>query len=287
MLRLDDPAVQALLSLALAEDLPKGDVTSEACISPETKARAHFVTREACVVAGLPLAARVFALLDPQVRFVAEVQEGAHVEAKTSLAYVEGPARAILSSERTALNFLQRLCAIATQASRFVAAIAHTSCQVVDTRKTTPGWRSLEKYAAQVGGARNHRADLSSGVLIKDNHIAAVGSIREAVLRARKTASHLLKIEVEVEDLAGLREAVEAGADIVLLDNMSPALVAEAVALNKTLSPHGKRALLEASGGINLSTIAAYAEAGVDLISSGAITHSARAIDIGLDIGLS
>lgn len=278
-----DPAVQALITLALEEDLPKGDVTTEACISAETRAKGAFNAREACVVAGLDVAAAVFARFDTSITFRPAVPEGVKVGPNTLIAEVEGPARMLLSAERTALNFLQRLCGVATQARRFVDAVAHTSCRVVDTRKTTPGWRRLEKYAAGVGGAKNHRADLSSGVLIKDNHLIAAGGITAAIKRSQEYASHLLKVECEVTDLKGLLEAIEAGADIVLLDNMTPEQIKEAVRLAEQHKKGARRVLLEASGGINLQTIASYAEAGADIISSGSITHSAKAIDIGLD----
>jgi nicotinate-nucleotide pyrophosphorylase (carboxylating) len=277
-----DPAVQALLTLALEEDLPKGDVTTEGCISAETRSKGAFITRDPCVVAGLDVGAAVFERFRGAT-FTPLVKEGTWVEARTTIAYVEGSAQSLLSGERTALNFMQRLCGVATQAKRFVDAVAHTSCRVVDTRKTTPGWRRLEKYAAQLGGAKNHRADLSSGVLIKDNHIVAAGSITAAIQRSRAHASHLLKVECEVVDLKGLIEAINAGADIILLDNMKPEQIREAVKLAEEHKKGPQRVLLEASGGINLQTIASYAEAGADIISAGAITHSAKAIDIGLD----
>lgn len=280
---LNDPNVEALLDLALAEDLPKGDVTTEACIAPGAQARGAFVARERCVAAGIPLIGRVFSRIDPAVVLTPRVEEGEEVQARQTLAIVEGPARAILMGERTALNFLQRLCGIATQAQRYARAVAHTSCRIVDTRKTTPGWRRLEKYAAEVGGVKNHRADLSSGVLIKDNHLVAAGGIENAIQRAREKAPHLLRVEVEVENHAGLLEAIRCGADVVLLDNMSVEEVAEAVRLAEERKVGARRVLLEASGGITLERVAAYAETGVDFISVGAVTHSARAIDIGLD----
>jgi nicotinate-nucleotide pyrophosphorylase (carboxylating) len=278
-----DPAVAALISLALAEDLPKGDVTTAATIEPSTRSRGAFVAREGCVVAGLEVAREVFRRLDGEIRFSPAVEEGAKVPPKTTLATVEGPAGTILSGERTALNFLQRLSGVATNARLYADAVAHTQCRVVDTRKTTPGWRRLEKYAARLGGVKNHRADLSSGILIKDNHLVAAGGIAAAVARAKAETSHLFKIEVEVDDHAGLLEAIRVGADIVLLDNMSVEAVREAVGLAEANKLGQRRILLEASGGITLKTIAAYAETGVDLISSGAVTHGARAVDIGLD----
>lgn len=278
-----DAAVEALITLALDEDIPKGDVTTEACIPAEARSVGRFIPREACVVAGLPVAARVFARIDPRVRFIPLVEEGARVEPRQAIAEVEGPSRAILIGERTALNFLQRLCGVAAQAQRYAKAVAHTSCRVVDTRKTTPGWRRLEKYAAQLGGVKNHRADLSSGILIKDNHIVAAGGITAAVKRAIEAATHLFKVEVEVDTLAGLEEAIAAGADVVLLDNMKPEQIRQAVAIAEAKKTGARRVILEASGGITLDTLPAYAETGVDIISSGAVTHSAKSVDIGLD----
>lgn len=275
-------AVEEAVRRALAEDLPWGDLTTEALIPPEWTARARLVARQAGVVAGLPVAERVFRALDPAVSFRARVAEGARVEPGEVLAEVEGRARALLAGERTALNFLQRLSGIATLTARFVEAVGGTGVRIVDTRKTAPGLRALEKYAVRVGGGHNHRHGLSDGVLIKDNHLALLRragiSLGEAVRRARARVPHTVRVEVEVETLEELEEALQAGADLILLDNMPPDLLREAVRRARG------RAVLEASGGIRLETVRAAAEAGVDLISVGALTHSAPALDISLEM---
>jgi nicotinate-nucleotide pyrophosphorylase (carboxylating) len=268
----------AIVDLALAEDLSSGDLTTEACIAPDARATAHAVARAPMVACGGPVFARVFQKIDPEVVFEAHVAEAAGVEWGTRLWTVRGPARSILMGERTALNFVQRTCGIATLAREFVSKLPQGSrTRITDTRKTTPGLRALERYAVRCGGAHNHRDDLGSAVLIKDNHIAAAGSISAAIDRARHDAPHTTKIECEVESLAQLDEAIAAGADIVLLDNMDTATVKEAVARA------AGRALLEASGGVTLARVAELAEAGVDAISVGALTHSAPAADVGLD----
>lgn len=272
----------SLVRRALAEDLGRGDVTTEATIPPGTSASGRIVAREAGVVAGLPLAALAFHLLDPTVRFETHVSDGSHVEAGAALAALSGDARALLTAERTALNFLGRLSGIATLAARCQAAVADTQAHVVDTRKTTPGLRILEKYAVRMGGAANHRAGLDDGVLIKDNHIAACGGIAAAVSRARAHVSHLLKIEVECDTEAQVREALEAGADAILLDNMALDRMRDAVALIREQAP---RTIIEASGGIGSDPmkLAAVAATGVDLISLGALTHSAPNLDVSLE----
>jgi len=234
-------------------------------------------TRLAGVIAGLGVAEAVFRRLDPQVVFEQGVAEGEEVVAGTVLATVRGRARALLSGERVALNFLQHLSGIATFTRAYVRAIAGTRARIVDTRKTTPGLRMLEKYAVRVGGGHNHRFGLSDGVLVKDNHLTVVGSLTQAIRRARQKVHHLLRVEVEVESLDQVREALAAGADILLLDNMSLEALREAVRLAQG------RALTEASGGITLDNVAAVAATGVDFISVGALTHSAPALDIGLD----
>jgi nicotinate-nucleotide pyrophosphorylase (carboxylating) len=221
----------------------------------------------------------VFGLVDPDIELERRVADGAHVDRGAVLLVVRGPARGVLSAERTALNFTQRLSGVATLARRYAAAVAGTKARVCDTRKTTPGFRVLEKAAVLAGGCANHRFDLGSGILIKDNHIAACGSVRAAVEAARARAPHPLKVEVEVTDPAELEEALSAGAELVLLDNMTPAEVAVAAA-----RAHDRGAIVEVSGGITLATIAEYARAGADLISVGALTHSAPAVDIGLDV---
>jgi len=269
---------EAIVDLALLEDLAAGDVTTESCIAPSAKAVAHAVARKPMVACGGAVFARVFEKIDPRVSFEAHVEEGASVEWGARLWTVRGSARSILMGERTALNFVQRMCGIATMARTYVSALPQGSrTRVIDTRKTTPGLRALERYAVRMGGAHNHRDNLSSAVLIKDNHIEAAGSISAAIDRAKQNAPHTTKIECEVESLEGLDEAIAAGADIVLLDNMDTITVKEAVARNKG------RVLLEASGGITLERVRELADAGVDTISVGALTHSVPSADIGLD----
>ncbi len=270
------PQVDRLIELALEEDIGRGDVTTQALIPPEKKGAAQIRAKETLVVAGLPVAARVFMKLDREVHFLPMVEEGQEVEAGTSLAQLRGAVASILTGERVALNFLMRLSGIATFTRKAVAAVKGFPVAVVDTRKTTPGWRVLEKYAVKVGGAANHRFGLFDGVLIKNNHLAAVGSVTEAVRRAREKTHQLLKIEVEVADLKGLEEALAAGADIIMLDNFDEATLAEAVKLT-----HG-RARLEASGGMTLERLPKVAATGVNFISMGALTHSAPAVDIHL-----
>jgi nicotinate-nucleotide pyrophosphorylase (carboxylating) len=264
--------------LALEEDLSSGDVTTEACVSPEAAAVAHAVARRSLVACGGPVFARVFALIDPSLEVTARVAEGARVEPGTALWTVRGRAQQVLMGERVALNFVQRMCGVATQARRYVDAVpAGCKARITDTRKTTPGLRALERYAVRMGGARNHRDDLGSAVLIKDNHIAACGGVRAAIERARAVAPHTAKIECEVESFSQLDEALATGVDIVLLDNMSTSQVEEAV------RRVNGRALVEASGSVTLERVAELARAGVDAISVGALTHSAPAADVGLD----
>jgi nicotinate-nucleotide pyrophosphorylase (carboxylating) len=271
-----------LVRRALAEDIGRGDITTEATIAPGARATGRVVAREAGVIAGLPVAALAFRLLDPQVMFELGARDGEHVKVGAVLVELAGDARALLTAERTALNFLGRLSGIATVAARCVAAMEGTRAVVIDTRKTTPGLRALEKYAVRVGGARNHRAGLDDGILIKDNHIAAAGGVRAALQRVRSLAPHLLKIEVECEDEAQVREAVEAGADVILLDNMTPERLRANVAW---IREHAPTALIEASGGIGTDPerLSAVAATGVDLISLGALTHSAPTLDVSLD----
>jgi len=264
---------------ALDEDLQSsGDVTSRALIPPGARGKGRIVLREDGVIAGLPLASMVFRQLDSRVNFMPQVNDGEHLSAGSEIAVVEGLILTILEGERTALNFLQRLSGIATLTALFVSAASPHGAVVMDTRKTTPGLRSLEKYAVRAGGGRNHRFGLYDAVLIKDNHVAAVGGTGKAVGLAREAVGEETAIEVEVQRLEDLEEAIQAGADLVMLDNMSPREAREAV-----LAVRG-RVKLESSGGINLDNVAAYAEAGVDFISVGALTHSARALDIALDL---
>ncbi len=270
--------VDRLIELALEEDLGPGDVTTQALIPPDRKGAAQIRAKETLVVAGLPVAHRVFHKLESQVQFFPNAVDGQEVASGAVLAQVRGPLAAILIGERTAINFLMRLSGIATFTQKMVSAVSGFPTAIVDTRKTTPGWRALEKYAVRVGGAANHRFGLFDGVLIKNNHLTAVGSLTEAIQQARENAHHLLRIEVEVTSLTQLEEALAAGADIVMLDNMDEATMAEAVNLT------AGRALLEASGSMTLERLPAVAATGVNLISMGALTHSAPAVDIHLRI---
>jgi nicotinate-nucleotide pyrophosphorylase (carboxylating) len=270
--------VDRVIDLALEEDLSGGDVTTEACIDPAATAVAHAVARAEVVACGSAVFARVFERVDPTVSVEIHAADGAVNAAGARLWTVRGKARALLMAERTALNFAQRMTGVATETRRYVAAVpAGCATRIIDTRKTTPGLRALERYAVRAGGGFNHRDDLASAVLIKDNHVAAAGGVRAAIERAKKYAPHTCKIECEVDTLAQLDEALAAGADIVLLDNMDTLTVIEAVRRAKG------RALLEASGGITLARVTELAKAGVDAISVGALTHSAKAADIGLD----
>ena len=279
VMELDLGSARPLIEAWLREDVGHGDVTSGAVIPSGTHGRARIEARERAVIAGLPAAGLCFELVaaDP-VEWSTKVQDGAHVEPGETLAVVEGPLATILTAERTALNLLGHLSGIATLTRRFVDEIEGTDCKIVDTRKTTPGLRTFEKYAVRMGGGANHRFGLDDAILIKDNHIQAAGGISSAVARARDSAPHVTKIEVEVEDAAQLSEAIEAGADIIMLDNMTPDEVRSAVATT------AGRAVLEVSGGIDLSNVAAYAAAGPDLISVGAITHSAPRTDVALEV---
>jgi nicotinate-nucleotide pyrophosphorylase (carboxylating) len=274
----------AALRRALEEDIGAGDVTTLATVPAGTHTTGQIVARAAGVVAGLPVAAAVFQLLDPAVAFASLVAEGAAVATGATLATLDGDARAILTGERTALNYLGHLSGIASVAARCAQAVAGTGARVVDTRKTTPGLRALEKYAVRMGGASNHRFGLSDGVLIKDNHIKAAGGITAAVAGARRLASHLLRIEVECETAAEVREALAAGADVILLDNMPLASLRDAVRLIRAGAPGVK---IEASGGIGTDPerLRAVAETGVDFISLGALTHSAPNFDVSLELG--
>ncbi len=274
------PAVRRLIELALDEDLGRGDVTSQVTLGPDgPDVVAEMNVREPIVVFGIDVATAVFHLVDPRITVELHAHDGARLDKGSLILTARGPAHTVLSAERTALNFAQRLSGVATLAKRYADAVAGTKARVVDTRKTTPGFRVLEKAAVLAGGCGNHRFDLGSGVLIKDNHIAACGSVRAAVEAAKAKAPHPLRIEVEVTNLRELDEALAAGAEIVLLDNMTVSQVEAAAA-----RAHGKNVMVEVSGGITLATIADYARAGADLISVGALTHSAPAVDIGLDV---
>jgi nicotinate-nucleotide pyrophosphorylase (carboxylating) len=271
---------EPLVRRALEEDLGRaGDLTSDAMLPAQQRASASVVARAAGCLAGLQVALSAFRLLDPSVEIEALAADGEDVEAGTVLATIQGPARAILSAERTALNLLGRLCGIATATREMVKLVEPHGARIVCTRKTTPGLRTLEKYAVRCGGGHNHRFGLDDAVLIKDNHIALAGGLKTAVERARRAVGHLVKIEVEVDTLDQLREALDLGADVVLLDNMSIGMLREAVGLAKG------RAITEASGGINPQTAAEIAATGVDLLSVGWLTHSAPSLDVALDVG--
>jgi nicotinate-nucleotide pyrophosphorylase (carboxylating) len=270
--------LRGLVKDALDEDGAFNDVTTLATVVSDRRARARLVARRVGVVSGVPLAVEAFCTLDPKVTIRVDQEDGARVERGDSILYLTGHARALLAAERVALNFMQRLSGVASLTARYVDEVRATKAKIVDTRKTTPGWRLLEKYAVRCGGGTNHRLNLSSAVLIKDNHLAAVdGDIGVAVRRARDLAPAGTKVEVECETIDQVRGALEANADIIMLDNMSPAQMSECVRLV------GGRAITEASGGVNLDTVRRIAETGVDWISVGALTHSAPALDLALD----
>ena len=268
--------LERLAFAALAEDVGEGDVTTEATVEPDTVGSAELLVKEPGVVCGLEVAEAVFRALEPELSFEALVDEGAVITGPTAVARVTGPERAILTGERTALNFLGRLSGVATLTRRYVEAVAGTGAAILDTRKTTPGLRDLEKHAVAVGGGRNHRFGLDDGVLVKDNHLRAAGSIAAAVERLR-AATHL-PIEVECDTLGQVEEALGAGAEAILLDNMRADELRAAVSLARG------RARLEASGGVTLENVRAIAETGVDEISVGALTHSARSLDVSLEL---
>lgn len=278
---LNSVEVRRAVRAALAEDIGRGDVTTLATVPRAARALATMRAREPVVVAGLAFAESAFRQLSPAVRIKRRARDGQRVEAGQEVLEVSGPARALLSAERVALNFVQRLSGVATLTARFIEAVKGTRAQILDTRKTTPGWRRFEKYAVRCGGGQNHRLGLFDMVLIKDNHLAALreakpNAIAAAVARARRQFPKL-KIEVEADTLEQVAQAVAAGADLILLDNMPPAQLRQAVKLV------GGRAKTEASGGVNLKTVRAIAATGVDYISVGALTHSAPAVDLGLD----
>ena len=283
---LDDALVRRLVRVALEEDGASRDVTTQALVPPGQQGAATIIIKSDGLACGLPLAAAVFAVLDPSLRFQARATEGAAVAPGDAVACVEGALAPILNGERVALNFLQRLSGVATATRRLVEAVAGIDVRIVDTRKTTPGLRVLDRYAVRVGGGHSHRFNLSDGVLIKDNHLAAATArglgIAEVIEQARRGAPHTLRVEVEVTTVAEAREALDTGADVVLLDNMS---VEEMRRVVEEKGPDGpRRALIEASGGVTLERVHAIAQTGVDLISVGAITHSAPALDMSLEI---
>jgi nicotinate-nucleotide pyrophosphorylase (carboxylating) len=274
--------IEAVVTHALAEDLGRaGDITSIATVPEDLQGRAELVARDAGVMSGLPLVEAAFRRLSPEIAIAAHARDGATVERGATLMTIAGNARAILGAERVALNFLGHLCGIATATAAFVARISHTKARIVCTRKTTPGLRALEKYAVRCGGGSNHRFGLDDAILIKDNHIAVAGGIEAVLRRAKKAAGHLVKIEIEVDSLDQLREVLDVGlADVVLIDNFDLESMRKAVAMV------GGRLVIEASGGITLASAAAIAETGVDYLSSGALTHSVKNLDVGLDIAM-
>ena len=276
------PDMERLIELAIMEDYSAGDATTEALISPDIGGKATIVSDESGVLAGLDIAFEVFHKMAPDVKTERLLSDGDFLETGSRIANIQGPLGSILTTERTSLNFLRKLSGVATETSKYVNAIKGTNATIIDTRKTTPGFRSLQKYAVRMGGGTNHRQNLGDGILIKDNHIRTLAlegmSLKDVIKKAHANASHTIKIEVEVEDLAQVKEALESGAQIILLDNMTPNEMGKAVALC------GGKAITEASGGINLSSVRAAAESGVDLISVGALTHSAPDLDLSLDI---
>ncbi len=273
----------AIIDLGLAEDIGTGDVTTMATVPADARSSARLVAKAEGVLSGVEVARSVFHRVDPTIRWETCMPDGSHVPEGTVIAEIEGPSHAMLVAERTALNLIQHLCGIASLTARYVDAVEGTGACIIDTRKTLPGLRVLEKAAVRHGGGRNHRVGLSDGVLIKDNHLAAIGGedrVTRAIAAARAAVPHTLRVEVEVTTLAEVREAVEAGADAILLDNMGIDEMREAVMIV------GGRSLTEASGGVNLATVRLVAETGVDLISVGRLTHSAPALDISLQFAL-
>jgi len=271
--------LEQLIELAVIEDIGPGDMTTDAIPRhPALKGEGTIIAREPVVVAGLEAARRVFLKMDPGATFLPESSEGAEIDGGTVIARVRGNFHALLTGERIALNFLQRLCGIATHVRAYVNELSNSPVRLVDTRKTNPGWRALEKYAVRMGGANNHRLGLYDGILVKDNHIAAFGDIRTAVEKTRQTASHLLKIEVEVSTLEQVKEALAAGADVIMLDNMNDSEIRTALA-----EINGK-ALVEVSGQVARGELKKLADMGVDIISVGALTHSARFVDLSMAI---
>jgi nicotinate-nucleotide pyrophosphorylase (carboxylating) len=279
-MELTQEALDAVVRTALAEDVGSGDRTTNGIVPPDARCRAQLLVQEPGVVCGVVAAQAVFQALDPSMRVTTLLDEGAQVPGPAAVAELEGSARAVLTGERTALNLLGRLCGIATLTRRYVDRVEGTGVTIIDTRKTTPGLRALEKYAVRCGGGSNHRAGLDDAILVKDNHLRFVGGIGPALdaLRAAANGSRPVTVEVEAETLDEVAEALDAGVERILLDNMTPAEISAAVALT------AGRAKLEASGGISLKSVRTYAETGVDFISIGALTHSARSLDVSLEI---
>ncbi len=278
-MELDAGIIYAFASDLLKEDLGRGDITTQATVRGGARARGRFLAKQDFVLCGLEIAEAIFNTLDMAIEIESRFYDGETIASQTEFARVEGPATCLLAGERTALNLLQRLSGVATLTRAFVERIAGTGAKIVDTRKTTPGLRVLEKYAVTVGGGHNHRFGLDDGVLIKDNHIALAGGVRRAIELARQEIHHLMKIEVEVSNRSQLTEALEARADVIMLDNMNVEEMRESV---RIIRERAKDCLIEASGGVSLESVRQIAESGVDLISVGALTHSAVAVDISL-----
>jgi len=279
---LDTGEVLSAIGDFLAEDIGRGDITTQATVAPDVRGMGRFLAKEYLVICGLEVAEAVFLHLDAEIPEIETTySDGDEVEEGTVFATLKGYADVLLTGERVALNILQRMCGVATLTRAYVKAVHGTNAQIVDTRKTTPGLRLLEKYAVTIGGGKNHRMGLDDGVLIKDNHISLAGGITEAVVSAKQKVGHLHKIEVEITNWAQLREAIEAGADIIMLDNQTPDEAAKLVQMSRDLNP---AVMIEASGGMDLERVRSFAEAGVDLISVGRLTHSARAVDISFKI---
>jgi nicotinate-nucleotide pyrophosphorylase (carboxylating) len=280
-MELDPSLIYAYASEFLKEDLGRGDFTTQAIARGGARSRATFLAKEDLILCGLEFAEAVFGVMDGGIQLESRAYDGEALKQGAAFARIEGPAAVLLAGERTALNLLQRMSGIANLTRAYVNKIAGTAAQITDTRKTTPGLRLIEKYAVTVGGGRNHRFGLDDGILIKDNHIAIAGGIRRAIELARKSVPHMMKIEVEVANIAGVKEAVTAGAEIVMLDNMAPDQLREAVLLIREMAP---QTVIEASGRINLENVREVAETGVNLISVGSITHSAVAVDISMKV---
>jgi nicotinate-nucleotide pyrophosphorylase (carboxylating) len=279
---LDNGEVLSAIGHFLAEDIGRGDITTSSTVPPDVRGMGRFLAKEDLVICGFEVAEAVFVHLDAEVGEIeTQYSDGDEVPSGTVFGVLKGFADVLLTGERVALNLMQRMSGVATLTRAYVKAVEGTNAAIVDTRKTTPGLRLLEKYAVTIGGGKNHRMGLDDGVLIKDNHIALAGGVAEAVNAAKNTVGHLHKIEVEITNWAQLREAIEAGADIVMLDNQTPDEAAKLVEMSRGLNP---AVLIEASGGMDLDRVRSYAEAGVDLISVGRLTHSARAVDISFKI---
>ena len=276
------PDIDKLIDLAIMEDYSSGDATTQSLIPPDLPGEATLVSDEAGILAGLDISLKVFTKIDGNISITNTIAEGSRLDEGSQIATISGPLGSILTAERTSLNFLRKLSGVATETGKYVKEIAHTNARIVDTRKTTPGFRTLEKYAVRMGGGLNHRQNLSDGILIKDNHRQTLSKhgldLKNVILKAISNASHTIKVEIEVETIADVKIALDAGAGIIMLDNMSLSDMASAVELCKD------KAITEASGGINLSSVKDVAETGVDLISVGAITHSAPNLDLSMDI---